>query len=121
MTLCNDFKIDGTAIVAPDAEVAVSRKDIEAPDTGKDESGVLHRFLLRSKVRNWSFNYTHLTQEEYSYMENLLNGKETFSFSFPSENGSAGSCTAYCSGTSVAIRNIKTGIYSSYSFEVVEC
>ena len=121
MTLCDNFKIDGVAIVAPDSEVAISRKDIESSDSGKDESGVLHRFLLRSKVRNWSFKYTHLTQEEYNYMENLLSGKESFSFSFVDENGATDSCTAYCPSASVAIRNIKTGIYSSYSFDVVEC
>jgi hypothetical protein len=121
MTLCNDFKIDGVAIVAPDAEVAVSRKDIEAADTGKDESGVLHRFLLRSKVRSWSFKYTHLTQEEYNYMENLLIGKESFTFSFPTSTGATSSCTAYCPSAAVAIRNIKSGMYSSYSFDIVEC
>lgn len=121
MTLCNNFKIDGTSIVAPDAEVATSRKDFEAADTGKDESGVLHRFLLRSNVRSWSFKYTHLTKEEYNYMENLLSGKESFTFSFPTSAGATGTCTAYCPSAAVAIRNIRTGMYSSYSFDIVEC
>lgn len=121
MMLCEEFKIDGTSVVAPDAEVEMSRKDIESADSGKDESGVLHRFLLRTGVRAWKFNYSHLTKAEYQYMENLLSGKASFAFSFPKENGATGSCTAYCPSTSVAIYNIRTGMYSSYSFEIIEC
>ncbi len=121
MTLCEEYKIDGTPVVAPDAEVEMTRKDVEAADTGKDESGVLHRFLLRSKVRAWKFSYTHLTKDEYRYMEDLLTGKASFQFAFPQENGTTGICTAYCTGSSVAIRNIRTGLYSGYSFEIIEC
>lgn len=121
MILCNDFKINNSSFVAPDAEVSVQKKDLEASDTGKDESGYLHRFLLRRKLRTWSFNYTHLTQEEYEYMEKLLDASGTFTFTFPDDNGSAATCTAYCAGGAVAIRNIKTGIYSRYSFNIVEC
>lgn len=120
MTLCQEYKIDGVSVVAPDAEVEMTRTDVEAADTGKDESGVLHRFLLRSKVRKWTFGYTHLTKEEYQYMEELLAGKASFGFTFPNENGTEQTCTAYCSGSSVAIRNIRTGLYSGYSFEIVE-
>ena len=121
MTLCQEYKIDGVSVVAPDAEVEMSRKDVESADSGKDESGVLHRFLLRSRVRSWAFSYTHLTKEEYRYMEDLLSGKSSFRFSFPQEDGTTGSCTAYCAGSSVAIRNIRTGLYGGYSFEIIEC
>ena len=121
MTLCQEYKIDGVSVVAPDAEVEMTRTDVEAADTGKDESGVLHRFLLRSKVRKWKFGYTHLTKEEYRYMEDLLSGKSSFRFSFLKEDGTTGTCNAYCAGSSVAIRNIRTGLYGGYSFEIIEC
>lgn len=121
MTLCHEYKIDGEPVVAPDAEVEMSRTDVEAADTGTDESGFLHRYLLRSKVRKWTFSYTHLTKEEYRYMEGLLTGKSSFQFVFSGEDGETQTCTAYCSGSSVAIRNIRTGLYSGYSFEISEC
>ena len=121
MTFCEEYKIDGSPVVAPDAGVRMSRKDVESTDTGKDEGGILHRFLLRSGVHTWGFSYSHLTEEEYQYMENLLTGKASFAFSYPTENGTIGSCTAYCPSSSVAIYNIRTGLYSSYSFEIVEC
>ena len=121
MTLCNEFKINGSPVVAPDTEVSFSKKDVEASDSGKDESGVLHRFLVRSGVKTWGFNYTFLTQEEYAYMENLLGGKASFTFTYPNDDGTAGTCQAYCTGGSVAIRNIRTGIYGEYSFNIVEC
>ena len=121
MTLCNDFQINGSPLVVPDENISLSRSDVESSDTGKDESGVLHRYLLRSKVRKWSFKYSHMSKEEYEYMENLLGGKATFTFKFPQSNGAVGQCTAYCPSAAIAIRNIKTGQYSSYSFDVVEC
>lgn len=121
MTICEEFKINGTPIVAPDADVRIQKKDVEASDSGKDESGYLHRYLLRSGVKTWSFAYAHLSREEYEYMENLLNDQTSFTFTYPQKDGTAGTCKAYCPGGAVAIRNIRTGLYSSYSFDVVEC
>lgn len=121
MTLCEEFKINGHPVVAPDADVSFEKKDVEASDSGKDESGVAHRYLMRSGVKTWNFNYTHLTREEYAYMENLLNGKPSFAFNYPKDDGSSDVCIAYCPGGAVAIRNIRTGLYSSYSFKIVEC
>lgn len=121
MNLCYEFKIDGNPVVTPDCDVSFEQKDVESTDSGKDESGVVHRFLLRSGVKSWSFNYTHLSVEEYGYMANLMRGKTAFQFSYPDGNGVTKTCTAYCPGGAVAIRNLRTGIYSSYSFKIVEC
>lgn len=120
MTLCEEFKIDGNSVVAPDAGVSFKREDIEAQDSGQDESGTKHRYLMRSGVRRWGFQYTHLSRAEYEYMEGLISGKESFTFAFPSANGEE-SCTAYCASRSVAIQNILTGVYSNYTFEILEC
>lgn len=121
MNLCEKFKIDGSPVVTPDENVGLSRSDVEASDTGKDESGVLHRYLLRSKVRKWNFKCSHISQEEYQYMEDLLSGKASFTFTFPQNDGTTGQCTAYCPSAAIAIRNLTTGQYSNYSFEIVEC
>lgn len=120
MILCEEFKIDGNPVVAPDAGVSFKTEDIEAQDSGQDESGVKHRYIMRSNVKRWGFQYTHLSREEYEYMENLIGGKRSFTFAFPSA-GEERTCTAYCASRSTAIQNVLTGAYSNYTFEIQEC
>jgi hypothetical protein len=58
------FTINGQPLLAPDAEVAVSYSDIDASDAGRDQDGVLHRNVVRYKVAAWSFQYSHLTEDD---------------------------------------------------------
>ena len=58
------FQINGKPILAPDAEVVVSYSDLDASDAGRDESGFMHRIVVRHKVGSWKFSYSHLTEEE---------------------------------------------------------
>ena len=108
--------IDGKPILMPDRDAEISRADIDAEDSGRDETGVMHRFVLRERVKTWSFSWAHLTAEEYNYLTGLVAGRPTFTFSTFGEE-----YTAYCSNDTVALRNIVTGHYTGFSMKIIEC
>ena len=43
----NLFLINGKPMLAPDADVGVSYTDLDANDSGRDESGYMHRIVMR--------------------------------------------------------------------------
>ena len=61
------FQIGGKPMLVPDVEVVVSYSDLDASDSGRDESGYMHRIVVRHKVGSWKFTYAHLTEEEKQY------------------------------------------------------
>ena len=116
------FLIDGLPVLAPDENVELSMEDIDASDSGRDESGVMHRFMVRQGVGKWSFSYGCLTGEEYAYMESLFQGKATFRFTFPDwVTGESKTITAYRSKHGIVFRSAATGQFRNYSFSVVGC
>ena len=119
----NLFQINGAAMLAPDAQVEVSYQDLDASDAGRDESGFMHRMVVRHKVGSWKFTYAHLTEEEKQYMENLFSDASTFSFQHPSRQNSAVAevSTCYRSKYGLNWKNARTGLWSSYSFSIIEC
>ena len=121
--LTNLFLVDGLSILAPDADMEITMEDIDAADSGRDESAVMHRIVVRRGVRKWTFSYEHLTQEEYSYMESLFAGKDTFRFSHPSTTGNPGQAvtTAYRSKHGILWHSAATGQYRNYRFSIIEC
>ena len=116
-----DFKIDGRPVLVPDENVEISQNDLDSEDTGRDESGVMHRIVLRERLKTFGFNYGHLTAEEYRYMESLFAGKPEFVFSYRGVDGNMAECIAYCSNNSITLRNAKTGDYRNYKFNIIEC
>lgn len=121
MILSDLFKINGKPVILPDADVELSCADLDSGDSGRDESGVMHRQVVRFRVKTWSFNYTFLTEEEYRYMESLFDGLGEFEFTFPLPGGTVGTCTAYCSSTGIVVHNLRTGDYRNYKFKIIEC
>ena len=117
------FKINGVAMLVPDAEVAVSYEDLDAADAGRDESGFMHRIVVRQKVGSWKFEYAHLTEAEKQYMENLFPDTGTFLFRHPSRKNAAVSEETLCyrSKYSISWRNARTGLWSGYGFSIIEC
>lgn len=117
------FLIDGQPMLAPDEDMEISVEDIDASDSGRDESAVMHRFVVREGVGKWSFSYTHLTQEEYGYMESLFAGKSSFQFTHPSYGDSTQPVVtgAYRSKHGILWRNAATGQFRNYRFSIVEC
>lgn len=115
------FLVDGKAILAPDADVTLTQTDLDASDAGRDESGVMHRMVVRHRVKSWEFRYATLTAQEYAYMQSLFAGKSEFVFSYPDDAGNMAQCTAYCSNTGISFHNARLGLYKNYRFTVIEC
>ena len=117
------FKINGSPMLVPDAEVGVSYEDLDSSDSGRDESGVMHRIPVRYKVGVWSFSYAHLTEAEKQYMESLFPDAAEFTFTHPDrrDSTSAVTCKAYRSKYGISWKNAKTGLWSEYSFQIIQC
>ena len=117
------FLIDGQPILTPDENVEISMEDIDASDSGRDESGVMHRFVVRQDVGKWNFSYAYLTQQEYAYMESLFAGKSVFRFAYPdcAQGGQTKVITAYRSKHGILWHSAATGQFRNYQFSIIGC
>lgn len=117
------FTVNGKPMLVPDEDVSMSYEDLDSADAGRDESGVMHRIVARYKVGSWGFSYSHLTEEEKRYMEGLFPNAPTFTFGHPGrlDAGVQENTTCYRSKYGIAWRNAKTGLWSGYSFNIIEC
>lgn len=116
------FLIDGQPIVVPDSNLKLQLQDLESSDSGRDESAVMHRYLVRQGVGKWRFSYTELIAEEYAYMETLFAGKAEFLFTRPdTRTGQAVTTKCYRSDHRILWDNGATGQFRNYQFEIAEC
>lgn len=114
------YKVDGLPLLTPDEGVELSLADLDASDTGRDESGVMHRIVVRERVATFGFSYAVLDAEDYAYLQSIFAGKASFTFTYP-QNRALKTCKAYCSKTSVVLHNNRTGLYKNLKFNVIEC
>lgn len=121
MRYFEDYKVNGNPLLVPDEDVSLSFADLDSSDSGRDESGVMHRIVVRHRVCTWGFNYSILKAEEYRYMRSLLDGKTEFDFSYRGDDGEIKTCKAYCSNDSITYHNARLGIYKNFKFNVIEC
>ena len=117
------YAIDGKYLLTPDAGVQMTFSDLDDGESGRDESGYMHRKVLRRGVKKWQFLYSVLSQEEYRYMRGVLDCGGTFSFSYPDPDVPAEtkSCTAYLSEYGITWQSAKSGLYRNLKFDVIEC
>ena len=117
------FLINGAPMLIPDAEVSASYEDLDSADSGRDESGVMHRIPVRYKVGCWSFSYSHLTEQEKQYMENLFPDEADFAFTHPDRVDASRPVVtrAYRSKYGISWKNARTGIWNGYSFQIIAC
>lgn len=117
------FLINGKPILVPDAQPEVSYEDLDSADSGRDESGVMHRIPVRYKVASWNFSYDHLTEEEKQYMEQLFPDAASFSFTHPHRRDAAVPVTvqAYRSKYTISWKNARTGLWANYGFRIIQC
>ncbi len=117
------FAVDGQPLLAPDAGMEQSFEDLDSADSGRDEAGVMHRAMVRTKVGTWSFAYAFLTEEERQYLLSLFAGKSTFVFTHPGKADSARpeSCAAYMSKYGLAWHDAKRGLWRNLKFNIIEC
>lgn len=116
-----EYQIDGKPLLLPDAGVELTFSDLDADDAGRDESGFMHRQVVRERVRTWSFSYGSLTHEEYRYLMSLLEGRHVFAFSHRGLDGRAESVTAYCAKGSITLYNRRLGLYKNFKLNIIEC
>ena len=110
------YQIDGQPMIAPDDRVEMSFSDLDSADSGRDESGVMHRFVVRRKVGSWNFRYSRLSAEDYRYMLGILPTAGCFFFAYP-----GGSCQAYLSNFSVTWEGLPTDGYRDLKFSIIQC
>lgn len=111
-----DYTVNGRPLLDSGEEAERSYSDLDSADSGRDESGVMHRQVLREKVGTWSFCYPLLDAEDYAYLKSLFDGQATFIFGHPE-----GSCTAYMSKYSILVKSHRTGLYKNMKFNIIEC
>ncbi len=115
------FLIDDMRMLAPDSNMEIFTEDILA-DSGRDESGFLHRVVARQGVPKWTFVYGDISQEEYAQMENLFAGKDTFVFTYPAADGKQLLQTqAYRVSHRVQLEDTAKGILHDYVVEIAAC
>lgn len=119
----NLFKVDGTPLLAPNAEPQFSYEDIDAADTGRDELGYMHRHVVRRKVGKWVLDYGTVTEEEKQYMESIFEDRDTFQFTRPSRLDVNTSETTECYRSKYAINWVdsKTNKWKNYKIDIIEC
>ena len=116
-----DFQIDGKPILAPDADITWEYNDLDSEETGRDESGVMHRIVAREGVRKCVLNYESLERDEYLYMRSLFVGKSEFEVEFRDHDGQRATFRAYHSNHSITVRSARTGVYRNYNPSIIEC
>ena len=116
-----DLLIDGRPVLVPDADLSISYEDLDSEESGRDESGVMHRIVLREGVKKMALTYANLNREEYRYMESLFRGKQEFRVDCRDEDGNPLSFVAYRSKHNISVFNAKAGIYKNYNFSIIEC
>lgn len=116
-----DLQVDNKPIIVPDQDLEMEYTDLDSDETGRDESGVMHRLVLRHGVRKFSLVYDSLTREEYLYMRSLFEGKSEFMVSYRDHDGYTAEFQAYHSNHSITIRNARTGLYKNYKISIIEC
>ena len=83
MQTTDRFTVNGKPLLLPDAGVTCSFEDLDSYAAGRDQSGVMHRDVVRYKVGSWTFSYGFLTEAEKQYMEGLFPKAATFTFGYP--------------------------------------
>ena len=118
----NDYLVNGVPILAPDGGIVMDFNDLDSSDSGRDESGMMHRIVLRHSVPKWNLSYSSLTREEYVYMKKLFHGLSTFEWTYlDEETGNALTCKAYCSNYSITYKDSVSGLYNNYKINIIAC
>ena len=114
-----DFQVNGKPMLAPDAGVSVSYEDIDGAAAGRDQAGVMHRALVRSKVPSWQFTYAWLTEAEKNYMESLFGDEASFTFTHPGRTGGVQQTQCYRSKLTISWKSADKGLWGGYGFTVI--
>ena len=123
MKVTTDFQIEGQPMILPDAGVGFSFEDLDDSSSGRDEAGVMHRFVARYDVGKWAFTFSNITEAEKNYLESLFPKTPTFQFTHPSAEDSdvLVTDTCYRSKRDMSWYNARTGVWKNYKFNIIQC
>ena len=118
----NLFLINGEPMFPPDEDMEFSFEDIDSADTGRDETGKMHRIVVRYKVGKWSFSYKVMDEADYQHLESLFPDEGSFQFTHPRRLNSSVPETTECyrSKYSISWRNARLGKWMNYKFNIIE-
>lgn len=116
MVLTELYQINGKSLPAPDAGLEMSFEDIDGPSAGRDESGYMHRDVVRRKVGVWNFRYSHMDRQTWQYLMEVMPTGGSFTFTAPEKT-----CNAYLSAYAAAYESVVTGRYRDVKFSIIEC
>lgn len=117
------LKINGKPMFAPDADIDFSYEDLDDSNSGRDESGVMHRIVVRYKVMSGSFAFSNISDADYQRMESLFPDEPDFQFTCPDRTDFSKDVTLTCYRSKYGItwHNARTGQMRNYKFNIIEC
>ena len=108
---------------APDADLEFSFEDLDDAESGRDESGVMHRIVVLYKVMSGSFVFSHISQDDYVYMESIFPDEADFLFTHPSRKDPSTPVTTRCyrSKYGISWHNARKKEWRNYKFNIIAC
>lgn len=112
----------GTSHIYVPQGFKVEHTNVASADSGRTEDGVMHITWVRRDIRKCYFTFNVLTGNEWSYMLNLMQGKE-FTLTYydngvKTMNGYCGECNYEVYAET--IREDEGGLYRNISINVEE-
>lgn len=119
----DQFLVNGNPMFAPDADIVFAYEDLDDAESGRDAGGIMHRIVVLYKVMSGSFEFSHLSDEDYVYMESLFPDEPTFLFTHPSRKDPSKLVTTRCYRSQYGItwHNAKKKEYRNYKFNIIAC
>lgn len=114
------FAVDGIPFLLPDGPVKTTCQDVLSPESGQDESGCMHRFVLGHNRRTWEFTYRNLTQKEKIYIDSLFARKERFTFTHPEDDQGRSKSQCYCHDVTMVWRTAEADPWGDYTFRITQ-
>lgn len=120
------LQINGQNLPMPNESPKITYADIESSDSGTDEGGYYHREVLRYGVMSCSLEYAGLSNSDCAYLLGLLQGQNTFQFTFPVSGESQSvtqtdTRTCYCSNYGAVVMRLRKGIWQDVTISISEC
>lgn len=117
------LKVNGVPMFAPDADIDFSFEDIDDKKSGRDESAVMHRIVIRYKVMTSSYVFSNISDDDYRRMEALFPDAPSFKFTHPDRKDFSKDVVSDCYRSKFGIcwHNERTGEMRNYKFNITEC
>jgi len=111
------IKINNEAIPDP-SKIAITKQDLDSPDTTRNELGYLQRDRIRAGVYKVSLSYNAKTGSDITAVETAISGA-SFDVTFPDSSGDV-TKTMYVGDRSKELVQTTSGFMWTLNFDLVE-